>query len=408
MNSEMDGMDIPEKDAQELFESMKNEFDEQLVKHPEFGEEAIQMLNGAHANKKGGVNSMKNNAHTKNNALKSAAGMGGPFEFFDPDGSMASMLQNPKMDNMMKKWTPNGADLDDDLGDFMSNMMDNFDKDSSSSEGNVPSDSVPAATFGQNVTPDVETKSSLDYDIDELQAVLPGMPRKRLVEVREAFRASLNYPSMIVLVPLLRENMPDRINNGWLKEKNIRNAYFCVEKAKAENAVDHHMVNGMLEVITSAGKVGRALSIHDEQFKLYGVTPNAYSDRLILQMLVKNRRLCRALEFKQKVEGDGRKFDLASYGALMEYYSQRDQVGSSLMILRECVEVHGSPPKEGTMSRLRLLCRQQDIMKETDLVELAGPDPLHWLRHGEANLKREKSFAGRRGVFEAQNMSVRA
>lgn len=420
----MDGLDLPEEEAQELFESMKKEFDEQLVQHPEFGEEAMQMLNSVGSDKRGGFNTMsansersrgldskhfvKSSPHSRNKALKSKRGIGDSVEFFDPDGSMASMLQNPKIDSMIKNWTQDGSGMDKNLGDMMSNMMDDLGRDSSSTELNDQSESFPVATYGQDVVTDVKTKSSLDYDIDELQAVLPGMPRKRLLKVREAFRSSLNYPSMIALVPLLRENMPNRIDNGWLKQKNILNAYFCVEKAKAENSVDHHMVNGMLEVITSAGKVGRALSIHDEQFKLYGVVPNEYSDRLILQMLVKNRRLCRALEFKQKIEGDGRTFDLASYGTLMEYYSQRGQVGSSLMMLRECVKVHGSPPKEGTMTRLRLLCRQQDIMKETDLVELAGPDPLQWLRHGEANLKREKSYAGRRGTVEARNISLRA
>jgi hypothetical protein len=166
-------------------------------------------------------------------------------------------------------------------------------------------------------------------------------------------------------------------------------------------------VNGMLQVVTSAGKVGRALAVHDEQFKSYGIEPNEYSDRLIVQMLVKNQRLSRALEFKQKIEADGRNMDLASYGSVVEYYAKREQVGSALMMLRECVAVHGAPPKEGDMKLLRLLCRQQDILNETGLVELAGPDPLEWIRHGESNHKRESSKKGRRGVQEALNGAIR-
>lgn len=237
-----------------------------------------------------------------------------------------------------------------------------------------------------------------DYMMAELKAFLPGMPEERLRKVKKAFKSNLNYPSILTLTTILRENMPERVTSYWLKRKNIQNAYFVVEKAKEDGLMNEHLLNSTLQLEASIGSIDRALSYHDTRFREYNLVPSQYSDRLVLEMLVKNRRTQRALEFKEKVEEDGRNLDLISYGILIEDYAKHSHLGSALMLLKECVSVHGAPPNEKALKKLRLLCRQQNVTEETGLEELAGPDPLEWLRHGEAYKKREYSKKGRRQV----------
>ena len=115
-------------------------------------------------------------------------------------------------------------------------------------------------------------------------------------------------------------------------------------------------------------------------------------------MLIDNNRITRALEFKDKVESRGRKLDLLSYGSLVEYYGNHGQLGSALLILKECISAHGAPPPEKSLSKIRLMCRKEELEKAVGLTDLIGEDPLSWLRHGEKNLKREYSKKGRRQV----------
>ena len=105
----------------------------------------------------------------------------------------------------------------------------------------------------------------------------------------------------------------------------------------------------------------------------------------------------RALDFKEKnVEAKGKTLDLLSYGSLIEHYGNHGQVGSAMMALKECIKVHGAPPGEKCLSKLRLTCRQKEITEEVGLEQLIGKDPLEWLREGEGQLKREFSRKGRR------------
>jgi hypothetical protein len=125
-------------------------------------------------------------------------------------------------------------------------------------------------------------------------------------------------------------------------------------------------------------------------------------------MLVTNKRLPRALTFKQKIEMEGRSLDLPSYGSLVEYYARHDQLGSALMLLKECVRLHGAPPGEKYLVNLRLVCRQKNLVNEVRLTDLIGEDPIEWLRYGEKYLKREMSKKGRRGVQLARNRIIQA
>ena len=245
-----------------------------------------------------------------------------------------------------------------------------------------------------------------DYLMAELQLLLEGMPERRIRQVARAFENSLGSPSLLTLTPILRENMPERVTSAWLKRKNIQNAYFVMKKAKEDGLTDVHMMNGMLQVECSSGSLDRALSCHETRFKQNGLEPTQYSDRLVLQMLIENQRHSRALQFKEKVEASGRTLDVLSYGSLIEYYARNRQIGSALIMLKECVSIHGSPPNEHSLNALRRLCRHQHLTEKTELVKYAGPDPLEWLREGEATLKREYSKKGRRDVLLPRNKSV--
>jgi|EP00979_Chaetoceros_neogracilis_P002493 hypothetical protein len=121
-------------------------------------------------------------------------------------------------------------------------------------------------------------------------------------------------------------------------------------------------------------------------------------------MLVDRKDVVRALDFKENnVEANDRKLDLLSYGSLIEHYGNKEQIGSAIMALKECIKIHGSPPGERSVSKLRLLCRQREITKEVGIVELIGEDPLEWLREGEGQLKREHSKKGKSNLLITKN-----
>ena len=136
--------------------------------------------------------------------------------------------------------------------------------------------------------------------------------------------------------------------------------------------------------------------------------PTAYSNRLVVQLFLQKKQLSNCLHFKQKVEEGGQKLDLLSYGALMEYCGRHKQLGSAILMLKECIELHGAPPGESYLKELRLLCGQAGLEEQVALEAMIGEDPIKWLRHGEAVLKRENSKKGRRDVQLARNALLRA
>ena len=120
-------------------------------------------------------------------------------------------------------------------------------------------------------------------------------------------------------------------------------------------------------------------------------------------MFVENNRVQRALDFKRTIESDKRTLDLPSYGTLIEYYAKHHQLGSAIVLLKECLAVHGSPPSEKYLTRIRVLARQLQMEEKLRLTDLIGKDPTEWLKYGERFLKREKSKKGRRNVQLAYN-----
>jgi hypothetical protein len=248
-----------------------------------------------------------------------------------------------------------------------------------------------------------------ENELDEFEREMPvGLPKSRVNKLRTVFQASLAEPSMLELIPLLRENMPEDPDLHWLQKKNMQDAYFVMEKAEEEGLVDTKLLNNMLQVITNSNLIGRALSYHETQYKLRDLEPDSYSDRLIVEMLIRNKRISRALEFKDKVveQKYGRFLDLFAYGSFVDYYGKQYQLGSALLMLKECIDIHGFPPNEKTLTRIRLMCRQRSLEEQVKLEELIGKDPLEWIRNGQ-KLKRDKSKKGRRHVIQIQNKALR-
>ena len=120
-------------------------------------------------------------------------------------------------------------------------------------------------------------------------------------------------------------------------------------------------------------------------------------------MFVDNNRIQRALNFKGTIEREKRTLDLPSYGTIIDYYAKHHQLGSAMILLKECLAIHGSPPSEKYLSSTRVLARQLDMEHKLRLNELIGKDPTEWLKYGERFLKRERSKKGRRNVQLAYN-----
>ena len=102
--------------------------------------------------------------------------------------------------------------------------------------------------------------------IQDLRMVLPGMPLHRIKNVLKAYDMTLGHPSMLTLIPLLREVMPDYVSHGWLKRNNKQNADFALQKASDDGIVDSPLLNAMLEVKANSGSLNEAIEYHEKQF----------------------------------------------------------------------------------------------------------------------------------------------
>jgi len=243
----------------------------------------------------------------------------------------------------------------------------------------------------------------LDENTDELDILLHGMPSSRIKKVRKEFASSIGDPSMIRLVPLLRENLPDAVDMRWLREKNVGDALVVMDKAEQDGVVDIHILNSMLQVLSNSGRIDDAIAFYEDEYALKNLDPTRTSDRTVFQMLVNESHITKALTFKEKLESKGKHLDLLSYGSLIEYFGNHGQIGSAILALKECNKLHGSPPGEKNLKQLRIKCRQQGLEEAVNLEKLIGKDPLDWLREGESKLKREYSKKGRSNLHVAAN-----
>ena len=102
--------------------------------------------------------------------------------------------------------------------------------------------------------------------IQDLQSVLPGMPIRRLMKILGAYDRTLGHPSMLTIVPILRETMPDYLSSGWLKKSNNHNAEFTLQKAAEDGVIDLPLINSMLEVKANSGSLNKATEYYEEEF----------------------------------------------------------------------------------------------------------------------------------------------
>ena len=117
------------------------------------------------------------------------------------------------------------------------------------------------------VLDDSHSMVALPEDADDLDLVLYGLPKNRVDKVRDEFKVTLGTPSMIRLVPLLRENIPENIDRNWLIDKNLRDTESVMEMAKEEDVVDSHLMSSMLQVYCKAGRPQEAVACYENDFK---------------------------------------------------------------------------------------------------------------------------------------------
>ena len=116
----------------------------------------------------------------------------------------------------------------------------------------------------------------INKEADELDIILHGMPQSRIRKVRQEFKATLGDPSMLRLVPLLRENLPDTISMDWLQNKNINDALIVLDKANVDGLVDIHVLNSMLKVYAKARRIDDALAFFNEQYAVHNIVSNIF------------------------------------------------------------------------------------------------------------------------------------
>lgn len=247
-----------------------------------------------------------------------------------------------------------------------------------------------------------ENEVDNDVELAELRQLLPGLPDSRLRRVKDAYEQDLSDPSLLTLVPILRETMPDWYTIKTIKAANLKNARFVMKQAEEAGLMNKYLLNGMMQVYTSAGSLDSAVALY-EDYNRHNASANTYDDRLVVQMFLKNNRWGRCLRFKQWVEEQGRTLDILAYGSLIDHCSRQEQTGSALMMLKECIRIHGAPPGEAYLKRLRILCAKADLVEEVGLEGMIGKDPIEWLKHGESVLRRGRTTKGWPDVNLAKN-----
>lgn len=419
------GMDaVDEDEARELFVMMREEYDEVISMDIE---DLMGELDAAGLTDEG-------TRHLGRN------GLGGPAQPIEATSTKASAERfSALIEDIKDTWREQGADLGDDatVAPMRASSMPSLVTAVASAQ--APSSFVPGTTtvgpeyfeaFAQEESAISDSGDSLlmdalprnmevmdgafrktvtftDYDehdarLEELREMLPALPDNRLRRIIRAFEKSLSDPSLLDLIPIVRERMPDYITATWLKQMSSLTARYVMRKASQEGLVDVHMLNGVLELEAQSGSLDRAIDFYETEFGQHQLVPNEYSNRLLVQMFLKSNRFARALDLKRRVNEEARSLDIISYGSLVEFCGRHGHVGSAIMLLKECLSVHGAPPGEAFLSKLRILCRKEGI----DVTGLIGEDPLAWLKKGEAQYKREMSKKGRRDVLLARNRVV--
>jgi hypothetical protein len=277
-------IDLEEEDARELFKMMQEEFSDAL------GDDGMDdLFDDSMGARETSVPTIENiesldsidplslfGESDSDSNLQSRA----PFhddETRDIEGIIEQIKKDMNVDDL-------GLDGDEYEGETVSRDTDRL---SSLEDVNILSNSAPEI----QLMDDISTASSMnqpisqqslehsdevvlsEFDSDELEKIkdlqnaLPGMPLNRIKKILKAFNSTLGDPSLITLVPILRETIPDYISSGWLKRINTRNADFVLQKASEDGLIDTPLLNTMLQVKTSGASLDEALTFYDEEYR---------------------------------------------------------------------------------------------------------------------------------------------
>eukprot|EP00804_Cyclotella_cryptica_P015931 CCRYP_019198-RA/>CCRYP_019198-RA protein AED:0.01 eAED:0.01 QI:2298/1/1/1/1/1/3/363/685 len=395
--------DVNEEEAQQLFAMMRTYYtDSSTIPNADFsqsGKDDTYM--SSVLNDEGGDGALDN----RSLSVHARANVGSDTEVKTPFGEL---LQPQMTERAPTDMSTTMMYADDFLQMVSSNVVSQSEDSTNSSLLAVEDASVDLSeveTTPMETTLQRERNLALegeDPHIIELKQLLPGLPMNRLEKISDEFAAVLGYPSVLRLALVLRENMPDELSPQCLTRKNLANAQFLFTQASKSNVVDIHLLNAMLQVQTNASRIDPAIRFHEREFKNHNVSPTTHSDRLIMDMLIKKKRIDRAFKLKNKIEDEGRTLDLLSYGSLCRALRKQQQLGSALLLIKECISIHGSPPGEKSLKHVRDICRKHSLEKKVGLVEMIGKDHLEWLRKGKEHQK-SRSRKGNSQVMFAKN-----
>jgi hypothetical protein len=78
----------------------------------------------------------------------------------------------------------------------------------STEQSNVVTKTMEALSMESQALKELDALADDDFELDKLRELLPGLPASRLRRVRQAYQQTLSDPSLLTLVPILRETMP--------------------------------------------------------------------------------------------------------------------------------------------------------------------------------------------------------
>jgi len=141
-----------------------------------------------------------------------------------------------------------------------------------SEDSGLPIEQYSVAKHQSDLIREHEEKYALD---DFARAMPPGLPQNRIEKLRRVFESNLGYPNMLELIPLLRENMPERPPLSWLQKKNLQNAHFVMNRMQEKDLFNTtKSLNTALQVTATSNKLEKALSFHDIEFSRRGLVSN--------------------------------------------------------------------------------------------------------------------------------------
>ncbi len=254
-------IEIPIQSSHDQDENKDSHFDMESSESNESNDEAFEFIEGK--SQMGFMNSSKNDNDTSAQSHGTGVVMRDEADQSEIDfeslmGDMGDLdMVNMNLDKIPK-----------DILSELSNDHEIFET------SDLPPDVEEEQKLNSNLIPvspekNLSLEELVEEEKDELDLILYGMPETRIEKVRDEFKSTLGDPSMLSLVPLLRENMPENIDLAWLREKNLQDAEVVIDKAKEDKVVDIHLLDSMLQVLAKSENLDDALAFYDEQYSLH-------------------------------------------------------------------------------------------------------------------------------------------